>query len=82
MFLLVCPKRCRQARQPGIKNLGFPISPFKKAARTSSTGPHKNPITWTPDEISKASSGAEIAPQRRTSASNFRNSSARASSWF
>ena len=77
MSLLVRPRRFRQPPHPGMQNSGFATSPFKKAAMSSSTGPQRNPITWTPDETSMASSGAEIAPQTRTPAPNPRNSLAR-----
>jgi hypothetical protein len=84
MYLPVWPRRCRQGRQPGIENSGLAIFPLRYAATSSSTGPHRNAITWTPDEISQVSSGAEIAPQMRTSACILRNSPARAmkSSWL
>jgi hypothetical protein len=61
-----------------MQNSGRAASPLRNAVITFSTGPQRNPATRTPEETSRASKGAEIAPQIRTFAPSFRNSLARA----
>jgi len=79
IVFLLWPIQRRRPPQPGMQNACLVSLPSRKAARTSSTGPQTNPNTRTPEETNAASSGAEIAPQIRTSAPSVRNSPARAS---